>query len=190
MSSNRREFFRQVLGKTLGQAAEIIGDQLLGQSPGQLSRTRLRPPGAIPEAQFLDTCYRCGNCVEVCPAQAILHVKDVSEEQNGTPYIAARDQPCLVCVRLECMQACPSGALKLVEREQIRMGLAVVDGDACLRSQGDDCRVCVEMCPYDEAAIRIDDSGTVQVLGGCVGCGICEWKCPVEPSAVVVRLQA
>ena len=86
------------------------------------------------------------------------------------------------------MQACPSGALQLLGREQIRMGTAVVDGAACLRAHGQDCRVCVDMCPYDEAAIRIDDSGIVQVLDGCVGCGICEWKCPVEPSAVVVHI--
>jgi ferredoxin-type protein NapG len=187
MSDSRRDFFRRVLDKTLGQAADIVGDQLPASMVAQ-PRTRLRPPGAIAEAQFLDTCYRCGNCVDVCPAQAIQHVKGVSEEENGTPFIAARDQPCLVCTGLECMQVCPSGALQPVAREAIRMGMAQVDGTACLRSQGDDCQVCVDMCPYDETAIRIDDSGTVQVMSGCVGCGICEWKCPVEPAAVRVQL--
>jgi ferredoxin-type protein NapG len=68
------------------------------------------------------------------------------------------------------------------------MGTAVVDGEQCLRSQGESCQVCVDVCPHGEMAIRIDDSGTVQVLGGCVGCGICEWKCPTQPAAVRVQL--
>ena len=183
MGNSRRDFFRQFVDKTLGQAADALGDRLPSTSP-ERPRTRLRPPGAIAEAQFLDTCYRCGNCVDACPARAIQHLKGESEELNGTPFIDARQQPCLVCDGLECMHVCPSGALQLVAREQIRMGLAVVDDKACLRSHGEDCRICVELCPYGEAAMRIDESGTVQVLGGCVGCGICEWKCPCD--AVVV----
>jgi MauM/NapG family ferredoxin protein len=186
MSNSRRDFFRQLVDKTLDQAADILEERLPVARP-ELPRTRLRPPGAIPEARLLETCYRCGNCVDVCPAQAIKHIKGESDEQNGTPFIEARSQPCLVCDGLECMQACPSGALQPVARQDIRMGLAVVDLAACRRSQGEDCRVCVDLCPYGEQAMRIDDSGgTVQVLSACVGCGICEWKCPER--AVAVRM--
>jgi ferredoxin-type protein NapG len=187
MTSNRRDFFRQFVDKTLGHAADALEDHLPTASK-TLPRTRLRPPGAIDEARFLKTCHRCGICVDVCPALAILQVKGESDDQNGTPYIDAAQQPCLVCDGLECMQACPSGALVPVAREQIRMGTAVVDGEQCLRSQGESCQVCVDVCPHGEMAIRIDDSGTVQVLGGCVGCGICEWKCPTQPAAVRVQL--
>lgn len=182
MSNSRRDFFRQLVDKTMGPAADALGDRL--PVPAQ-PRTRLRPPGAIAEAQFLETCYRCGNCVDVCPAQAIKHVKGESDEHNGTPFIAARDQPCLVCDGLECMHACPSGALQLVPREQIRMGLAQVDADTCVRSTGEVCQICIDVCPFDEAAILIDVDGVVQIQAGCTGCGICEWKCPTE--AVVVR---
>lgn len=185
MSSSRRDFFSKFVDKTLGQATDMLG-QVAGPAPRD--RTRLRPPGAIDEARFLETCYRCGNCVDICPAEAIYHIKGASDELNGTPAIDARTQPCLVCDGLDCMSACPSGALLPVAREAIRMGRAVVNDETCLRSQKDDCQVCVDVCPYDEAAIRIDDSGFVQVMSGCVGCGICEWKCPVESSAVVVQV--
>ena len=86
------------------------------------------------------------------------------------------------------MKACPTGALKRVEKTQIRMGLAVVDHGACLRSHGEDCRLCVEACPLGAAAMTISEvSGRVLVkANGCVGCGSCEHACPTDPSAVVV----
>lgn len=183
MTSSRRDFFRQLVDRTLGPAADAFGDRLpVPATP----RTRLRPPGAIAEARFLDTCYRCGNCVDVCPAKAIHHVKGESDELNGTPFIVASQQPCLVCDGLECMHACPSGALQLVAREDIRMGVARVDAQACVRSKGQDCQICVEVCPMD-GAIAIDPAGLVQVQAGCTGCGICEWKCPAD--AIVVQAQ-
>lgn len=184
---SRRAFFRQLVDRTLGEAADFLGDQL-GPAASPTSRQRLRPPGAIIEAAFLETCYRCGNCVDVCPAQAIQHTRDSSEELNGTPYIDAARQPCLVCDGLECMQACPSGALQLLSQEQIRMGRAVVDHAACLRTAGEDCRRCVDLCPLGEAALRLDDGGAVAVGSACIGCGICEWKCPTTPRSVTVAV--
>lgn len=191
MGSSRRAFFRQLVDRTLGQAADLLGEQAGSLVPAR-PRTRLRPPGAIDEGDFLERCYRCGNCVDVCPARAIEHIKGETDELNGTPVIVARTQACLVCDGLECMQACPSGALQPVAREAIRMGRATVDDARCLRSSApdrpaEDCRVCVDLCPFDERALRIDDSGFVQVMAGCTGCGICEWKCPTEPPAIVVR---
>lgn len=181
--SSRRDFFRQVVDRGLSQAADLLGQGRGADRP----RTRLRPPGALPEAQFLATCYHCGNCVDACPAHAIAHVQGDGEPLNGTPVIVASAQPCLVCDSLACMQVCPSGALRPTPREQIRMGRAAVDHGACLRTQGQDCRVCVDLCPMGEAALRLDDAGAVAVGPGCIGCGICEWQCPTDPRAVVVQ---
>src|SRR5690606_16712159 len=90
-------------------------------------RTMVRPPGALPEKDFLDTCYRCGNCIDVCPARAIRPMSQGDVERAGTPYIDADLSACVVCDELACMKACPSGALQLVsEPAQISMGLARV----------------------------------------------------------------
>jgi ferredoxin-type protein NapG len=181
----RRQFFRQLVDRTLGQAADYVGDRVDGLVGRE--RQRLRPPGAIAEVDFLDTCYRCGNCVDVCPAKAIQHIKDESDELNGTPVIFADSQPCLVCDGLECMSACPSGALQITPRAQIRMGLAHIDHEPCLRTSGELCTECVDTCPEGERALRFDAQGAVEAIAeGCIGCGVCQWRCPSQPKAIVV----
>ena len=157
--------------------------------PLPVVRSVLRPPGALPEAAFLKTCYRCGNCVDVCPAKAIRTVSGAQSDCAGTPYIDPDLSACVVCDELACMKACPSGALKAVPSPvEIRMGLAKWRAEACLRSRGEPCRVCVDRCPIGATAIAIDAQGQVEVrAAGCVGCGSCQFYCPVSPKAVTVE---
>jgi ferredoxin-type protein NapG len=147
----------------------------------------LRPPGALPEDDFVKTCSKCGLCVQACPVKCII-IDSEARVGDGFPYIVPALAPCVVCEDLACMKACPSGALKLVDKTQIRMGLAVVDHGACLRSHGEDCRLCVEACPLGATAITISEvSGRVLVkTNGCVGCGGCEHACPTDPAAVTI----
>ena len=162
-------------------------DQITSALP--LDRRYLRPPGAIPEEQFLQTCLRCGNCGDACPVDAIfpMTLEEGGTSAAGTPAVIPGRQACVVCEELACLHACPSGALKLVELAEIRMGLAQLHEDRCLRSNGEDCRICVEKCPLAETAIRIDQAGKVEVRSpGCVGCGVCEMYCPTAPGAIVV----
>ena len=68
---NRREFLR-----TLGLGVGMVGVSLAGLAPliGN-ANARLRPPGALKdlldEQQFLAACIKCGQCVQVCPVEAI-----------------------------------------------------------------------------------------------------------------------
>ncbi|MCX5662275.1 MAG: 4Fe-4S binding protein [Planctomycetota bacterium] len=155
----------------------------------------LRPPGALPDAEFASTCSRCGHCVEACPADAIRldpGSPDSPSFAGGLPFILARESPCVVCDELACMPSCPSGALKVTPREQIRMGMAVVDWQRCLRhpSQPDgshECQVCVAACPFGQAALGIDEQGRIEVRPACTGCGLCERACPTEPTSIWVE---
>ena len=154
-----------------------------------VQREVLRPPGALPEGEFIERCYRCGNCVDVCPAHAIKVTTGENAESVGTPYIEPSGGACVVCDDLACMKACPSGALGLVEDPAaIRMGMARVDAGVCVRSRGEDCRICVDRCPFGHDAIDISDGGEVSVVSdGCVGCGTCEFYCPTAPKAIVIK---
>ena len=184
-TSDRRDFFRRIVGRCVDAAADLVE----GQSDPSRPRVRpcLRPPGALPEEAFVETCYRCGNCVAACPAEAIVRLEGVSEETDGTPYIDPEQQPCKVCEGLRCMGVCPTGALVPTPLEQIRMGLAGVLGRDCLRSSGQDCRECLEICPRGEKALRLDEREAVQLIEeGCIGCGLCQWRCPTSPSAILV----
>jgi len=156
---------------------------------GSTPQRILRPPGATDK--FADLCTACAKCVEACPAQCIRI--DLAGGKtgfaDGLPYIAAVDAPCVVCDDLSCMKVCPTGALTLVDKFAINMGKAKVDHDTCLRAHGEECRLCVDACPLGEHAIAIStNTGRVAVkYHGCIGCGLCENRCPTEPRAITVQ---
>jgi ferredoxin-type protein NapG len=149
----------------------------------------LRPPGAMEPGEYERICSRCGKCVEACPAEAIqLDPKHLTAD--GFPYIVPDDQPCVVCDELACMKSCPSGALRLVDVLQIKMGTAKVDHGYCLRDRGENCTQCVDVCPVaNEAGLQ---AITINAMTGkvivrkniCIGCGLCENRCPTEPRAI------
>src|SRR5262245_16370938 len=138
---SRRRFFAAGL-KALFDRVEEASDQVRHLFPatrtGGAARARplLRPPGALPEATFLETCDRSGRCVAACPVQAIQLLRSAERELDGTPFLVPSQKACVVCDDLSCMKACPSGALEFVPKEQIAIGLAVVDLQRCRRSFG------------------------------------------------------
>jgi ferredoxin-type protein NapG len=182
----RRAFFREAFTRFVQPVAEYLDTQIGPHLPAE--KALLRPPGALPETAFLETCLRCGNCVDSCPANAIYPLQDDQPNLAGTPYIDPNDQPCVVCDSLECMQVCPSGALQKLSVHEIQIGLAAVNYDICLRSNGVECRDCIDSCPIGEKAIRLDSEKRVEVLSaGCVGCGVCQHQCPTTPKSIVVQ---
>ncbi len=101
---------------------------------------RLRPPGAIDEEAFLAACIKCGQCVQVCPVEAISLADMLDGIGNGVPYVDARAQACdFSCDATQCILACPTGALShgVDKKEQVAMGTArLVEPNACLARQG------------------------------------------------------
>ena len=210
---NRRAFFARLMRDAVGPLSAIlehrmgpVTDALQGQLPissddddlpseppdsyntSPHPRTILRPPGALPSGDFEFACSRCAKCVEVCPVKAI-QIDPAGTVAGGFPYIVAEISPCVVCEDLACMKNCPTGALVLVDKSAIRIGCAEVDHQQCLRSSGEDCRLCLEACPADINALVISSSsGKMLVkLDRCIGCGLCEHTCPTEPRAIVVN---
>jgi len=102
----RRRFLRSVM-----LLAGVLGTSLLGLLP-VFHLKRLRPPGALDEEDFLASCIKCGQCLQVCPVSAI-RLGDIDEGYGiGVPYIAAREQACdFSCDAVQCILACPTGAL-------------------------------------------------------------------------------
>jgi ferredoxin-type protein NapG len=185
---DRRRFFAAGLSRVLRPLADYL-EQRLPAKLADLAAAAppLRPPGARPEREFLETCFRCGSCADACPAKAIALTESINEDQVGTPYIDPDAAACVICDDLACMKACPSGALKLVDRFDIRIGLAAVDHHLCVRSSGVECTDCLDHCPLGETAIRLLPNGRVQVINpaptgqGCTGCGLCQQHCPTNP---------
>ncbi len=187
---DRRAMFRLGLKRLVAPLAEFIEQRLPAVETAGTATARevLRPPGALPEPEFLARCYRCGNCVEVCPAKAIHPVNRQNIERAGTPYIDPDLAACTLCDQLACMKACPSGALQVIgDKRQIKMGTAAVDRRLCLRRSSSLCTICLDTCPIGREAIDISDGGELQVNPmACVGCGTCQYNCPVRPRAIRV----
>ena len=146
----------------------------------------IRPPGAQREPEFLATCLRCGKCAQVCPRGAIRIAHGDKGAAIGTPFIVPRQAACDLC--LKCIPVCSSGALRPLGKSEVKMGLAEVNHNSCLAWQGDECKVCYTNCPFYNQAIKLEDHKRPIVdKTVCVGCGICEHVCIVEPAAITVQ---
>ncbi|KAF0112346.1 MAG: (4Fe-4S)-binding protein [Chloroflexi bacterium] len=162
----------------------------------------LRPPGVIDNEDFLSKCVRCGVCIKVCPTQALQADANLSGlEGFGTPILIPRIGFCAFSCNA-CGQHCPVEAippLLLAEKRVTKLGHAYIDQNRCLAwSDHLTCIVCEEMCPIPQKAISLE-SGSFSDLEGrelevqlpivdrekCIGCGICENKCPVTGEAAI-----
>jgi len=154
-----------------------------------MNRKPLRPPGALPEIDFLARCIRCSKCTQVCPYRSIKNATLFDGFMlMGTPYIKAREIPCYLC--MQCPPVCPTGALNrdLKKKQDVRMGIAQINKKECLAWQGTLCRSCYQNCPILDEAIKMDNELRPVVNDRkCVGCGICENVCPFDPAAITVR---
>jgi len=199
-SAARRKFLTDTLRAVSGAGLAALGLGLLARQTKALPATALRPPGALPEDDFLGSCIRCGLCVRDCPYDT-LRLAEVGEPVPlGTPYFIAREIPCEMCEDIPCVRNCPTGALDrdFENIEESRMGLAVViDQEACIAFRGLRCEVCFNICPVQGKAITLDyqhneRSGKHALFipivhsTDCTGCGKCEKSCILDEAAIKV----
>ena len=161
----------------------------------------IRPPGVV-DINFLEKCIRCGECSTVCPTNAIqMAISEARIEGFWTPVIVPRigycDYSCHACGLVCPVQAIPP--LGLAEKREQVIGKAIIDRDRCLPwAEDTECIVCEEMCPVAEKAIELEETQIKSAQGElitlqkpvmipdlCIGCGICENKCPVSGIAAI-----
>jgi len=204
---------RRKLLTGLGAGVAIV--PLMRSTPGFASERHerlLRPPGALDEDYFLSRCIRCGECMKVCPNNA-LHpaLSQAGVEGLWTPVMIPRIGYCETSCVL-CSQVCPTGAIwEITSKEKgwaaspvqdakpIRVGTAFYDRGRCLPwAMATECIVCEEWCPTSPKAIYLipatvaDGEGQVKQVkqpylnpARCVGCGACEYACPVQDQPAV-----
>jgi polyferredoxin len=168
----------------------------------------IRPPGSRHEEEFLARCIRCGQCMKICPTNAIQPtILEAGWEGIFTPYLVPVVGYCEYnCVL--CGQSCPTGAIEALTAikkngqngdKPIRIGTAFIDRSRCLPWAFDtQCIVCEEWCPISPKAIQLKteqvttaDGKTVDLRHPyvdpllCNGCGACEYACPVEGAKAI-----
>jgi polyferredoxin len=191
---------RQFLA-TLGISAAALIVARAPVAPKTRPPFRLRPPGAL-EDDLMSRCLRCGVCMRACPTNALQPaLTEAGVEGLWTPVLIPRLGYCDYACNA-CGQVCPVQAIPLLGLDEKRtqvIGKAYIDQNRCLAwSDHTDCIVCEEMCPLPDKAIYLEeasfatvDGETVQVKaphverGRCIGCGICENRCPVVGQAAI-----
>jgi MauM/NapG family ferredoxin protein len=161
----------------------------------------IRPPGALAEEKFLGQCIRCGECMKVCPTNAIQPAMlEAGLQGMWSPLLKMRLGYCEYKCTM-CSQVCPTGAigkLSIEKKQKTKIGLSVVDRNRCMPyAFGIACQECYDQCPLtDKAITMVETSVTVgaralklkqpQVDSKlCIGCGICENKCPVKGQSAI-----
>ncbi len=187
---------RHVLLAGLGGAAAApmmtLGERTIRPNPALI-----RPPGAVPEEEFLDLCIRCGECMKVCLTNGLQPTfLEAGLAGLWSPRLYPRIGYCEYACTL-CGQVCPTGAIRRLtpaEKKKVRIGLASFDTSRCLPyAYQKTCIVCEEHCPtspkaiwFEEVEVAIQGGGRRRVkqprvsIDLCIGCGICETKCPVQ----------
>jgi polyferredoxin len=191
-----------------GKALAVFGSTLLAlalfKSDGR-NRDKnfylIRPPGSN-EKDLLSQCIRCGECVRTCPTNGLQPaITESGIEGLWTPIVIPRlgycDYSCNACGQICPVEAIPS--LNLEEKRMQVIGKAYIDQNRCIAwSDHLDCIVCEEMCPLPDKAIRLENGQFTDEEGEsrtillphvlrdlCIGCGICEYKCPVSGEAAI-----
>jgi len=199
MNKAKRQFFVASLKTASAVGIAALGLGLYSRQSRALPAQAIRPPGALPENDFLGACIRCGLCVRDCPYDT-LHLAELGDVvATGTPYFVARQTPCEMCDDIPCVNACPTGALNhdLVDINQARMGLAVmIDQEACIAFQGLRCEICYNVCPVQGKAISLETRHNKRTSmhalqipivhsNACTGCGKCEQACILSDEAAI-----
>lgn len=150
----------------------------------------IRPPGAVAQKSFFESCDGCGDCAEACPADAIIMQGPRQRNGDRSPEIRVNDNPCIMCVGLQCTSSCPTGALQPVVPETMHMGRIEFNASVCWASQGLDpgCNYCFDRCPLKGKAITYRQNVGPEINNDvCTGCGTCVYYCPSQPKALTLR---
>ncbi len=188
--SRKQQKQRRALLMSIAAGGATVALSLLGFVPviGQMVK-RLRPPGALDEKPFLASCIKCGQCVQVCPVEAIVLADAGDGFGIGTPYIDARAQACdFSCDAVQCVLACPTGSLShdIDKKEQVRMGLARLDRpDACLARKGEGFRGLARGADFPglHRYTEVDRWNPIRIADHPYDldlCDLCVRECPIE----------
>lgn len=186
---------RHLLSGVAGGLLMLPVFRAAGSSKNDNHGKLIRPPGTIPEEQFIARCLACGECMKVCPTntlQPCMFTDGFSRlyTPKVVPRIAGCEEKCNLCGNV-----CPTGAIRklpLEEKQFVKIGTAVLDRHRCLAwSQNKECLVCDEVCPYNAIEARVVDTVKgrfkVPVVNEdlCLGCGMCEQHCPIFDIAAI-----
>ena len=156
-------------------------------------KVKLTPPGSLSAQNMSSHCTGCQLCVSYCPNDVLRPGTDLTTlmqpEMNFERGFCRPE-----CTR--CSEVCPAGAIKPISKEEkatIQTGMAIVLKDKCISATGvDECGNCERHCPQGAISMEPSDPADdfsplmpVVNAAACIGCGACEYVCPVRPLSAI-----
>jgi len=147
----------------------------------------LRPPGSLPEKDFLAACIRCYRCQDACEPGAIQFYTERDGTLYHTPYVDPAKAGCTLC--LKCGPECPTGAIQVIVQPgdglpeyvaALKMGSVELEPDLCLSFKAKRLRhrqgLLAELGrPPSEVEASLERRGP---------CGECYMVCPLRNRAI------
>jgi ferredoxin len=198
----RRQFLQTTAALAASAATGLAAGKLLAPPAAAADAPAggVCPPGAGSLRRFLDICTGCSLCVSECPGKVL----QISLFAYGSPRGMLKPRLDFAsgfctydCVR--CGEVCPTGAIRklpLEDKKLAQVGIAHFARERCVVvTNGSECGACGEHCPTRaiEMALYSPRKGLVLSIPKiapelCIGCGGCEYVCPVTPDkAIQVR---
>ena len=177
-----------IIGASLGAGASLP----TGVSKLPYKKTHpIMPPGAGNIKRFQKRCTACHLCVTKCPDHVIRPaIGDYGVSGFLQPVMSFEHGYCIFdCVI--CSQVCPNRALlplDMKEKHHSQIGKVIFIQDNCVvDAQRTHCGACAEHCPTGAVMMipfgKPEEALTLPKIDAdlCIGCGACEYICPVRP---------
>ncbi|MFH0919908.1 MAG: 4Fe-4S dicluster domain-containing protein [Fibrobacterota bacterium] len=192
IEGSERRWFLLSAGAGLAAASLL---KAAPQNKNNLQGALIRPPGSLPESDFLARCARCGACMKSCKTNGLQPCGlEAGLDGLWTPRLVSRIGGCEEKCNM-CGYACPTQAIRalpLEEKRFVKIGTGVIDRSRCIAWEQDRlCLICDEICPYDAIEFRnLENAGTkmnrpVVLANKCTGCGLCETRCPIAGRSAI-----
>jgi len=157
-----------IMNRTQLERRQLLSGDVAGRA------LPFRPPWAVPEDIFDDTCTNCGKCIDICPTNIL------SFGRGKLPVVDLSQNECTFCGK--CESVCEPNAL-INNANDKAWNIIVNFADSCLSVRRVMCRTCSDNC--DESAIhfRLEVGGKSTpelLLDKCTGCGACIAPCPAD----------
>jgi ferredoxin len=176
-----------------GQESQADSSELVIENkiPTEIEPIRnypVTPPGSLGIRHFTGRCTACHLCVSVCPTTVLQpSIKEYGWSGILQPHMDYSTNYCNFECTL-CTDICPTGAILSLTKEAkktTQMGQVQLILENCVvYAENTACGSCSEHCPTQAVTMVPYREGLTLpeiVPEICVGCGACEYACPVTP---------
>jgi ferredoxin len=193
-NESKRRFLLAGITTAAMTAPKVLAENtsLLSGNKKYTRQTPIMPPGATGAEHLLRHCTSCHLCVGKCPSRVIKPAfLEYGIEGMMQPVMSYKKGFCNYNCTL-CTEICPNGALQPLTKEEKKLtqiGYVVFNQDICVvTTNGTNCGACSEHCPTQAVKmVPYKDGLTIPTIDTtiCVGCGGCEYICPVRPHTAI-----